>query len=290
MNTPLTVLIAEDSTADRLLLSSIVQRQGHNVLLAANGAEALALFALQRPQLVLMDGLMPVMDGFEAARQIKALAGEVLVPIIFLTSLNQADALARSLEAGGDDVLSKPYNPLLLAAKITVMDRMRRLQETVLQQRDMIARHNDYLLNEQRVAKAVFDRVAHAGCLSAPNIRYLQSLYALFNGDLLLAAYTPTGDTHLLLADFTGHGLPAAIGAMPLAEVFYSMTAKGYGLGEMLREMNAKLKRILPVDMFCCATVLCVSAQRRSGAVLKSGTAGCRMATCKQWPRGGARH
>ena len=56
MNTPLTVLIAEDSTADRLLLSSIVQRQGHNVLLAANGAEALALFALQRPQLVLMDG------------------------------------------------------------------------------------------------------------------------------------------------------------------------------------------------------------------------------------------
>ncbi len=271
MNTPLTVLIAEDSTADRLLLSSIVQRQGHNVLLAANGAEAVALFALQRPQLVLMDGLMPVMDGFEAARQIKALAGEVLVPIIFLTSLNQADALARSLEAGGDDVLSKPYNPLLLAAKITVMDRMRRLQETVLQQRDMIARHNDYLLNEQRVAKAVFDRVAHAGCLSAPNIRYLQSPYALFNGDLLLAAYTPTGDTHLLLADFTGHGLPAAIGAMPLAEVFYSMTAKGYGLGEMLREMNAKLKRILPVDMFCCATVLCVSAQRRSVEVWNGG-------------------
>lgn len=271
MSTPLTVLIAEDSTADRLLLSSIVRRQGHNVLLAANGAEAVALFALQRPQLVLMDGLMPVMDGFEAARQIKALAGEVLVPIIFLTSLNQADALARSLEAGGDDVLSKPYNPLLLAAKITVMDRMRRLQETVLQQRDMIARHNDYLLNEQRVAKAVFDRVAHAGCLSAPNIHYLQSPYALFNGDLLLAAYTPTGDTHLLLADFTGHGLPAAIGAMPLAQVFYSMTAKGYGLAEMLREMNAKLKRILPVDMFCCATVLCVSAQRRSVEVWNGG-------------------
>ena len=271
MNTSLTVLIAEDSSTDRLLLSSIVQLQGHNVLLAANGAEAVALFARERPQLVLMDAVMPVMDGFEAARQIKALAGEVLVPIIFLTSLNQADALARSLEVGGDDVLSKPYNPMLLAAKITVMDRMRRLQETVLQQRDQIARHNDYLLNEQRVAKAVFDRVAHAGCLSAPNISYLQSPYALFNGDLLLAAYTPTGDTHLLLADFTGHGLPAAIGAMPLAEVFYSMTAKGYGLAEMLREMNAKLQGILPVDMFCCATVLCISAQRRSVEVWNGG-------------------
>ncbi|MDU7558849.1 MAG: fused response regulator/phosphatase, partial [Pseudomonas sp.] len=235
------------------------------------GAEAVEVFCQQRPHLVLMDGLMPVMDGFEATRQIKTLAGEVLVPIIFLTSLNHADALTRTLEAGGDDVLLKPYNPMLLAAKITVMDRLRRLQDTVLQQRDQIARHNVYLLNEQRVAKAVFDRVAHEGCLSAPNIQYRQSPYALFNGDLLLAAHTPSGDTHLLLADFTGHGLPAAIGAMPLAEVFYSMTAKGYGLGEMLREMNAKLKRILPVDMFCCAHVVCVSALRRSLEVWSGG-------------------
>ena len=151
------------------------------------------------------------------------------------------------------------------------MERLWRLQQTVLQQRDLITEHSDYLLNEQRVAKAVFDRVAHSGCLDAPNIRYLQSPYALFNGDLLLAAYTPSGDTHLLLADFTGHGLPAAIGAMPLAEVFYSMTAKGYGLAEMLREMNAKLKRILPVDMFCCAALLCVSAQRRCVEVWNGG-------------------
>lgn len=267
----LTVLIVEDSAADRLLLSRIVTRQGHKVLLADNGAQAVALFVEERPHLVLMDGLMPVMDGFEAARQIKALAGEVLVPIIFLTSLDHADALARCLEAGGDDVLIKPYDPLVLAAKITVMDRLRRLQETVLQQRNLIAEHNTYLLNEQRVAKAVFDRVAHSGCLKAPNIRYLQSPYALFNGDLLLAAYTPTGDTHVLLGDFTGHGLPAAIGAMPLAEVFYSMTAKGYGLAEMLREMNAKLKRILPVDMFCCATLACVSAQRRMVEIWNGG-------------------
>ena len=275
MNPPqargLTILIAEDSAADRLLLATIVQRLGHTVLLASNGAEAVEVFCQQRPHLVLMDGLMPVMDGFEATRQIKTLAGEVLVPIIFLTSLNHADALTRTLEAGGDDVLLKPYNPMLLAAKITVMDRLRRLQDTVLQQRDQIARHNVYLLNEQRVAKAVFDRVAHEGCLSAPNIQYRQSPYALFNGDLLLAAHTPSGDTHLLLADFTGHGLPAAIGAMPLAEVFYSMTAKGYGLGEMLREMNAKLKRILPVDMFCCAHVVCVSALRRSLEVWSGG-------------------
>ncbi|WP_223554574.1 SpoIIE family protein phosphatase [Pseudomonas sp. BF-R-01] len=267
----LTILIAEDSAADRMLLSSIVRRQGHEVLTAANGAEAVEAFRLQRPQLVLMDAMMPVMDGFEAARQIKALAGETLVPIIFLTSLSESEALARCLEAGGDDFLAKPYNQVILAAKIKAMDRLRRLQATVLEQRDQIARHHDYLLNEQRVAKAVFDKVAHSGCLNAPNIRYLQSPYALFNGDLLLAAFTPAGDMHVLLGDFTGHGLPAAVGAMPLAEVFYGMTAKGYGLSETLREMNAKLKRILPVDMFCCATLLCLSFQRRSVEVWNGG-------------------
>jgi len=115
------VLIAEDGAADRLLLAQIVRRQGHQVLTAENGAEAVALFRQHRPQLVLLDALMPVMDGFEAARQIKALAGETLVPIIFLTSLSEEQALVRCLEAGGDDFIAKPYSAVILAAKIGAM-------------------------------------------------------------------------------------------------------------------------------------------------------------------------
>lgn len=267
----LCILIADDNASDRLLLSTIVARQGHRVLCAANGAEAVALFEADRPQMILMDAMMPVMDGFEAARRIKELAGEALVPIIFLTSLTEGAALARCLDAGGDDFIAKPYNQTVLNAKINAMNRLRLLQETVLRQRDLISRHHDYLLNEQRVAKEVFDQVAHSGCLDAPNIRYLQSPYALFNGDLLLAAYTPAGHMHMLLGDFTGHGLPAAVGAMPLAEVFYGMTAKGFGLAETLREMNAKLKRILPVDMFCCATLLCINFQQQQFQVWNGG-------------------
>jgi hypothetical protein len=88
---------------------------------------------------------------------------------------------------------------------------------------------------------------------------------------LLLAAFKPSGGMHVFLGDFTGHGLPAAIGAMPLAEVFYGMTAKGYSMAEILREMNAKLKRILPVGVFCCATLLNVSFHRRVVEVWNGG-------------------
>jgi DNA-binding response OmpR family regulator/anti-sigma regulatory factor (Ser/Thr protein kinase) len=258
----LSILIAEDGAADRMLLAAIVSRQGHRVSTASNGAEAVRRFERERPQLVLMDALMPVMDGFDAAREIKRLAGNELVPIIFLTSLTENEALVRCLEAGGDDFIAKPYNPIILEAKIQAMHRLRRLQATLLQQRDLIAQRNQQLLDEQRAAKAIFDKVAHAGCLNAPNIRYRQSPRALFNGDLLLAAQAPAGRMFVLLGDFTGHGLPAAIGAMPLAETFYGMTAKGYSSNEILREINAKLKLILPVEMFCCATLLDINLEQ----------------------------
>lgn len=262
MSGRLSILIAEDGAADRMLLAAIVGRQGHRVSTASNGAEAVRRFEHERPQLVLMDALMPVMDGFEAARQIKRLAGNELVPIIFLTSLTEGEALVRCLEAGGDDFIAKPYNPVILEAKIQAMHRLRRLQATVLEQRDLIARRNQQLLDEQRAAKTIFEKVAHAGCLNAPNIRYRQSPRALFNGDLLLAAQAPAGRMFVLLGDFTGHGLPAAIGAMPLAETFYGMTAKGYSSNQILREINGKLKQILPVEMFCCATLLDINFEQ----------------------------
>jgi two-component system, HptB-dependent secretion and biofilm response regulator len=127
----LTILIAEDSLLDRMLLATIVSRQGYRVLEACNGLEALGLFRLEQPDLVLMDAMMPIMDGFEAARRIKACTGEALVPIIFLTSLSEGEALARCLEAGGDDFIAKPYDRVIIEAKIKAMARLRRLPKTV---------------------------------------------------------------------------------------------------------------------------------------------------------------
>jgi len=220
------VLIADDNQIDRMVLSRIVRNQGYQVFEAENGALAIEAFEQHQPDIVLLDVMMPVMGGREAARQIKTLAGEDFVPVIFLTSLTDAQSLADCLESGGDDFLSKPYNHIILQAKINSFYRMRDMNRTLQKQRDTIAQNNEHLMHEQHVAKAVFDNVAHAGCLSSPNIRYMLSPLAVFNGDVLLAAHKPAGGMHVLLGDFTGHGLPAAIGAMPLAEIFYGMTAK----------------------------------------------------------------
>lgn len=253
---PLRILIADDSDSDRLILKTLLKRLGHDVVDVTNGSDAVDRFRELSPDLVLLDALMPVMDGMEAARQIKDLAGEKLVPVIFLTSLSEAGALARCLEAGGDDFLGKPYNRIIIEAKIKAFNRMRLMHQTLSNQRDLIRERNRQLTEEQEVAKRVFDNVAHSGCLDADNIRYHASPQSIFNGDVLFASPRPSGGMLVFMGDFTGHGLPAAIGAMPVAEIFYGMSSKGFNGQDVLKEINQKLKRILPTGMFCCGAMI----------------------------------
>lgn len=250
----LRILIADDSQTDRLILQTILRKDGHTIYSVADGVEAVEAYQEHLPDLILMDALMPRKDGFDAAREIKALAADKFVPIIFLTSLKEASALAGCLEAGGDDFLSKPYNKIILQAKIRAYARIRQLHITIRKQKNELQYHHERLLHEQEVAKRVFDNVtSHHACLETEAIKYILSPMAIFNGDVLLAARKPSGGLHVMLSDFTGHGLPAAVGAMPASEVFYTMTSKGFGVIDILRETNRRLKNILPVGIFCCA-------------------------------------
>jgi anti-sigma regulatory factor (Ser/Thr protein kinase) len=94
---------------------------------------------------------------------------------------------------------------------------------------------------------------------------------AVFNGDTVLAGRKPDGGMLLFLGDFTGHGLPAAIGAMPLAEIFYGMTSKGFSMEEVLREINSKLRKILPVGVFCCGAMVEINFHNKSGRLWVGG-------------------
>ncbi len=259
------IVIADDNNTDRLILKRILNTfGGYEVHPAANGEEAVALYREIKPDLVLLDALMPVMDGYEAAIEIKKIAGEELIPIIFLTSLTEASALARCLEVGGDDFLTKPYNKIILQAKIKAFERMKALHDEVRIQRNEIQQFNDHMIHEQEIAKRLFDNIAHSGNLDQKNIQFLLSPMSIFNGDLLLVARTPSDLTHILLGDFTGHGLPAAIGALPVADIFYGMTGKGFSVVDIITEINRRLAVILPVGVFCCATICEVNYRENS--------------------------
>ncbi len=258
------VLVAEDNASDRLLLARIVEREGYEVITAVDGHEALARFAEYSPDVVLLDAMMPGLDGFAVARTVRASSSDDYVPIVFLSSLAGNEWLDRCLSAGGDDFLSKPYNPIVLKAKLQALTRLREQQHQLRVQREELHRLQSHLLQEQLAAKSVFDNIAHTGKLKGPFLKHLLSPMSVFNGDVLLAAHDPAGDLLVLLGDFTGHGLTAAIGALPLADTFYGMTAKGFSVSDILRESNRKLRTVLPPGYFCCVTMLRLSLRKNT--------------------------
>jgi CheY-like chemotaxis protein/anti-sigma regulatory factor (Ser/Thr protein kinase) len=249
------ILIADDNQVDRTILSKIVVQSGYSVIQAKDGVEALELYAEHNPRIVLLDALMPRMDGFEVAREIKNSPEGEFTSVVFLTSLTAADELASCVNAGGDDFLSKPYNKVILQAKLRALQRIQDLHSKLQQQSDQLRKLNVHMVQEQEAAKAMFDNVVTRGFLDAPYINYFLSPLAVFNGDVLMAAPTPRETLMLLLGDFTGHGLTASIGAMPLSEIFYGMSQKGFSVSDIVHECNRKLHSILPIGYFCCAIV-----------------------------------
>ena len=119
------ILVVEDSRSNRLLLTQQLERFGATVLSAENGEEALETYAKTRPDLVLLDVVLPDMDGFMVAQRIRAAenTGD-WTPIIFLSSLTDDANIEKGITAGGDDYLLKPVSEIVLGAKIRAMQRI----------------------------------------------------------------------------------------------------------------------------------------------------------------------
>ncbi|MBS1191126.1 MAG: response regulator [Rhodocyclaceae bacterium] len=132
-STKLRVLAVDDNRTNLHILQVFLKKLGHDVIVAANGQDAIAQFKKQPPDIVLLDIMMPIMDGFEAARRIKALSTDRWVPIIFLSALNRDENLVEGLEAGGDDYLTKPINFIVLEAKMRSMQRSLALQQRAVE-------------------------------------------------------------------------------------------------------------------------------------------------------------
>ena len=125
------ILIAEDSRALGLHLCRTLEHWGHETQHVMDGRAALEAYRQTRPDLILMDVLMPEIDGIEAARQIKALGGDRWVPVLLITALNATEDLVRGLDAGADDYLAKPIDFKVLRAKIQVMQRIKLIQDSL---------------------------------------------------------------------------------------------------------------------------------------------------------------
>ncbi len=143
----LKVLAVDDNRTNLHILQVFLKKLGHEVILAENGLEAVERFAAEGPDLILLDIMMPVMDGFEAARRIKAMNQERWTPVIFLSALNRDENLVEGLDAGADDYLTKPINFVVLEAKLRSMQRSLALQQASVDALERVRAISDNVLD-----------------------------------------------------------------------------------------------------------------------------------------------
>jgi len=127
------ILIVDDSATIRAGMRSLVEKMGHSAIEADDGDKALSMYLRDRPDLVLIDAVMPVMDGYEAARRMRKSSPDEWVPIIFLSSKEDDQDLDRAIEAGGDDYLVKPVSYVVLNAKIRALHRIETMRSKVIE-------------------------------------------------------------------------------------------------------------------------------------------------------------
>jgi len=245
------IVIVDDDNLNRTLLGAQLSKDNFTVLEASNGKQAVQVCETAIPDIILMDILMPEMDGYETTRFIRKHWPDTFVPILFITSQADESALAECIHAGGDDFLCKPYTPIILKARIKALERMRdqsRQIQWLLGQR----------LREDELAIQTFKAIKNN--VASDSIQTIMKSADQFNGDVFLTAYTPNNDLHALLGDLTGHGLSAALGALPVSDIFYVMTKKGFSAKEILEEINRKLYKLLPANMFMAAQFVTVNS------------------------------
>jgi DNA-binding response OmpR family regulator len=112
------ILIIDDNAMNRDMLSRRLEREGYEILCAANGREGLDAVGNSDIDLILLDILMPEMDGYQVLRELKGDPATARLPVIMLTAVNDVDSVKRCIDMGADDYLIKPFNSVLLRSRI----------------------------------------------------------------------------------------------------------------------------------------------------------------------------
>jgi two-component system cell cycle response regulator len=131
---PTRILVVDDNLPNLRLLADLVASEGYVVSTAADGFGALAKIAAERPDLVLLDLMMPVLDGFEVCRRIKSDPATEHVPVIMVTAFDDVDNLVKGFEAGADDFVTKPFSGRAVMERVRLQLRRKRHYESVLEQ------------------------------------------------------------------------------------------------------------------------------------------------------------
>lgn len=155
---PASILVVDDNEANRDLLARRLKQQGYQIVTANDGQQALDTLQNKATDLVLLDIMMPNVNGYQVLEQMKASPQLLHIPVIIISAIDEMDSIVRCIEMGADDYLSKPFNPVLLRARVTSSLERKRMHDIEEGYRRQLEDYNDRL--EDRVREQVSEIAA----------------------------------------------------------------------------------------------------------------------------------
>ncbi|GAB0057321.1 Sensor histidine kinase RcsC [Candidatus Magnetaquicoccaceae bacterium FCR-1] len=251
------IILVVDDTPENIDVLKGALIDHYQVRPAPNGAIALRAARVQPlPDLVLLDIMMPGMDGYEVCRRLKEDPVTSAIPVIFVTAKSEVEDELNGLSLGAVDYIIKPFSIPIVLARVTTHLALRKAH------RELDDR-NRFLSEERELIEQIIVKMRRADRLDDRYLRCLVTPVETTAGDQLLASFAPDGRQLVLLGDFTGHGLTAAIGGPLVGHLFISGVKRGESGGDLLKEINQQLNARMPTGIFFGACLAEISADRR---------------------------
>ncbi|BEV73000.1 hypothetical protein THUN1379_24820 [Paludibacterium sp. THUN1379] len=232
------ILLADDSRAQCETLTTLLEQAGHDVHYVHSGEEAIAFCKRYRPDLILMDLVMPGIGGIAALSHLRDSTTRYWIPVLLMGEARSPQIILEGYHAGADDFLVKPIQPALLLAKVNVFARIIRAYPQINADSKRLADYFDENESEQTLAAELIQRLSAHDPLQASRLQQYHCSQSRFCRDVVSLRHTRHGDEYLLLADFQQDGLSTAICAYSLIEGFHQLINQQLEPEQLLQRLN----------------------------------------------------
>ncbi len=252
------ILVVDDSRVSRRLLRGILAREGFDVLEAADGREGIAKAVAEAPGLILLDIEMPLLDGFEVCGALKSDPVTAEVPIVFLSSLDQAAQKVHGLELGAADYVTKPFDRSEVLERVKTQLRLSRLTRSLKQVNRELIRQRESLDADLHAAAEIQRSLLPGGDVETGplEIAWRYQPCTSIGGDIFNVLQLTADETAIYIADVAGHGVPSALvsisisnqltGRWLLGSVGASTSGETLGPADVLRRLDSEY----PIERF----------------------------------------
>ncbi len=268
------ILVVDDYKMNRLKISMAVKKLGHTTEMAENGRQALEILRSTPIDVVLLDILMPEMDGYEVLAAMKSDSILRDIPVIVISAQEELSGIIQAIELGAEDYLPKAFNPVLLKARIGACLEKKRLRDkqaaTLAQLNAENKRKSDELEQARRIQRSMLPAATPA--LPHLDIAAWQETASEVGGDYYDFFSGTNGQQRIVLGDATGHGVSSAL--MVSMTKALLLAHDGYDIESLLTKLNAILYKLHLGKQLNMALLLLDIAVTPDGRIVIVGSGG----------------